>query len=71
MIMFLITNETIDTFIAPFEGKLHNVLFNLAQILTNNPLWIDFNTRFFYYFLQVGLNFAKQNKHPYANGKLI
>jgi hypothetical protein len=35
---FLIKNGTIKVFIETFEGKLHYVLVNLAQISTNNPL---------------------------------
>jgi hypothetical protein len=69
-INFFITSGTINTFIAPFEGKLHNVLVNLAQILTNNLLRVDPNTHFLYYFPLVGLNFSKWSKHPYVDGKL-
>ncbi len=38
MINVFIKSGTIKAFIVPFERKLHNVLVNLAQILTNNPL---------------------------------
>ncbi len=50
MINVFIKSGMIETFIIPFERKLHNVLVNLAQVLTNNPLQVDFNSHLFYYF---------------------
>jgi hypothetical protein len=70
-INIFITSGMIDLFIAPFEGKLHNVFINLTQILTNNPMRVDLNARLFCYFPQVGLNFSKWTKHSYVNGKLL
>lgn len=70
-INIFITSWMIDSFIAPFEGKLHNVFINLTQILTNNPMRVNLNARLFCYFPQVGLKFAKWSKHSYVNGKLL
>jgi len=47
------------------------MLANLAQISTNNPLWVDLNIRFFCYFFQVGIYLGKWSKHPYVDGKLL
>jgi len=61
MINNFITSGMIITFVVPFTGKLHNVFVNFTQILTNNPLSIDFNTHIFCYFLQVDFQFVKWN----------
>jgi hypothetical protein len=71
MINCFITSEMIDAFIVPFEGKLSKVLVNLAQILPNNSLQVDLNTRFFCYFFQVGIHLVKWNKHPHVDDKLL
>jgi len=44
---------------------------NLTQISTNNPMWVDINTCFFYYFSQVGIHVPKRNKCPYVYNKLF
>jgi len=44
---------------------------NFAQILTHNPLWVDFNTCLFCYFFQVGIHFSKWSKCSYIDGKLL
>jgi hypothetical protein len=46
------------------------MLINIAQISTNNPLWVNLNTCLFCYFFQIGIQLSKQNKRPYVNGKL-
>ncbi len=50
MIKIFIMNETIDAITVYFLGKLQKVFVNLTQILTHNPLPVDFNTHFFCYF---------------------
>jgi len=35
------------------------MLLNLAQISTNNPLWVDLNICLFCYFFQVGIHLSK------------
>ncbi len=59
MIKKVYQNWTIKAFNVPFEGKLHYVLVNFAQISTNKPLWINLNTYLFCYFLQVGFHLVK------------
>jgi hypothetical protein len=41
-------NETIDSIMAYFDGKLQKMLINLAHISTHNPLWVDLNICFFF-----------------------
>ncbi len=52
-------SEIIDAIMACFDGKLQKMLVNPSQILTHNPLQVDFNNRFFYYFTQVGNHLGK------------
>jgi hypothetical protein len=44
---------------------------NLAQILTDNALQVDFNTYLFYYFFQVGIHLGKWSKRPYVDDKQL
>jgi hypothetical protein len=64
-------NEMINAIMACFDGKLQKVLVNLTKISTHNLLWVDFNTRFFCYFSQVGIHLGKQSRCPYIDGKLF
>jgi hypothetical protein len=59
MINKFIMSEIIDAIMACFDGKLQKMLVNPSQILTHNPLQVDFNNRFFYYFTQVGNHLGK------------
>jgi hypothetical protein len=64
-------NETIGAIKVFFCKEAVKNVFNLAQILTHNPLQVDFNTYLFCYFSQVGILLGKRSKHPYVDSKLF